>query len=161
MTNHLTVIEGKTIANSEIIAALESSRGILCKAAEALGVRRHQLEQAIDSDKALHQIYMDQIHTMIDKAQENVMIAVDAGKYDASIFVLQTLAKEKGWSTRTELTLVKVEKSVDNMSVEELDQFLAASGYVRIKSEEQEAQAQLVERQRVFAEEKQRQLTER
>jgi Bacterial regulatory protein, Fis family len=166
MTNNITVIEGKTLFNSDIVAALESARGILSKAAEALGIRRHQLEQALDADRYLHRILMDQINTMIDKAQENVMTAIDAGKYDASIFVLQTLGKEKGYSTKSELTLTKIERPMEDMSIEELEAHMVelskqAGFEIKFPSDNNEAQAQLEEYKKGFEAERQRQLIER
>lgn len=129
MSNNLVVVEGRTITSCQIIAALEESEGILGEAAKLLGIKRYELEDALNADQNLNRIHLSIVEGMIDIAQRNVFSAVKDGNYAASIFILQTLAKERGYSTKSELSLKSVGKTFDDMTEEELLHFLELQGF--------------------------------
>jgi hypothetical protein len=117
------------MSNEQIIAALEQAEGILVDAATLLGIKRYELEDRLNDDPYLNRIHLSIVEGMIDGAQKNIFTAVKAGNYAASVFVLTTLAKERGYSTKAELSLKTVGKSFDDMSEKELLDFLEQSGF--------------------------------
>ena len=143
MTNDLVALEKRTISSQEIVAALEQSEGILVDAAKLLGVRRFELEDIINGDEHLSRVHISLIEEVIDRAQKNVFKAVSDGNYTASIFVLQNIGKERGFSTRAELTLKSTAKDVNQMSEKELVDYLEASGIKIEFAEDRTPQATL------------------
>lgn len=120
MSRNILIVDSKTLTESEIAAALEKCDGNLSEAAEHLGIKRHVLAKHVQHVEALRLYHLDFLEKAIDKAQSNVFKAVESGDYGASQFLLTTLGKDRGFSTKQEMTLVK---SVDltELSDEELD----------------------------------------
>lgn len=141
MSNNLVVIEGRTITNSEIIDALEYKEGCIVEAAEHLGIKRYDLEDALNADPFLNKVYINIIEGFVDLAQKNVFQAVKGGNANLSIWLLERIGKERGYSTKAELTLVKAERSLEDMSEEELDERIL-EGAKRIE-EDRKNQAEL------------------
>lgn len=113
----------ETIRREGVLAALLRSSGSIADAAALLGVRRHELATRISRDPELRQYHMDFVESAIDKAQQNVFQAVANGDYAASQFVLTTLGKGRGFSTKQELSLVK-EEALSELSEAELEEKL-------------------------------------
>jgi hypothetical protein len=116
----LVLVGEAHIPQAEIIAALEAAKGNLSEAAEALGVRRHNLARVITGDSELRSIHMDCLERHIDAAQSVVFKAVEQGNYVAATFVLSTIGKEAGWSTKQELTLRTKEPNLNDLNEVEL-----------------------------------------
>lgn len=113
-----------TVSEIDIVNALEEKEGSIAEAAEALGVKRHVLASAISSNEYLRNIHMDFLEAGIDAAQRVVFAAVKAGKLDAATFVLSTLGKDRGFSTKQELTLKKGGPDFNAMDEEALKAFI-------------------------------------
>lgn len=92
------------IDKAESILALEAAHGNISSAAYALGVRRAYLKKKIDADPDLQDVVVELEQVVVDKAQENVYSKVFAGDGDMSWRILQTLGKDRGFSTRVEST---------------------------------------------------------
>jgi hypothetical protein len=112
-------VEGKTLTVDDFAEALHEARGNLSQAAEALGIKRHQLARHVEHVDYLRAIHLDWIERAIDRAQSNVFLAVESGDYAASTFILTTLGKERGYSTKQEMQLVK-SVDINELSEEEL-----------------------------------------
>lgn len=118
MSTDIIVIGDKQLTVQDIANALYEVNGNLAKAAEILGVRRGKLFTAINRHSDLRELHEDFLEAAIDNAQANVFEAVEAKNYAASCFLLSTLGKERGYSTKQELTVKKAE--VEELSDEEL-----------------------------------------
>lgn len=92
------------IDKAETILALEAAHGNVSSAAFALGVKRGYLHSKIATDPDLQEIVADLEQVVVDKAQENVYNKVLTGDADMSWKILQTLGKDRGFSTRVEST---------------------------------------------------------
>ena len=115
----LLVSDGETRTNSEIAAALEKANGNLSEAAAHLGIKRHVLAGHVERVEALRLYHLDFLEKAIDKAQSNVFKAVENGDYGASQFLLTTLGKDRGFSTKQEMTLAKT-VDLNDLSEEQL-----------------------------------------
>ena len=119
MANDLVELDDREFTKTDIVEALFSVEGNLSAAAKILGVRRNKLASFINNNRELRAIHMDFMEAMIDAAQDVVFTAVKDGDYDAAAFVLTTLGKDRGYSSKQEF-LVKKEVHVKDMDLEEL-----------------------------------------
>jgi hypothetical protein len=133
MSKSLTVIGDRTLTQEEIVTALEFAQGCVIEAAEFLGIKRWQLSDILNGDKHLNRVCIDILESYVDLAQKNVFKAVKDGHYNPSIWLLERLGKERGFSTKTELTLVKAEDTVSEKSDEELEDSLTSYFNKRIE----------------------------
>jgi hypothetical protein len=90
-------------SDEQIADALRKCRGNLSAGARKLGLKRQKLKERVDRTPDLVAVRMDELETLLDRAEENVYEAVYAGDYKATIFVLRTLGRDRGYCTSTEL----------------------------------------------------------
>ena len=90
-------------SDEQIAVALRTCRGNLSAVARILGLRRQKLKERVDRTPDLVAVRMDELEALLDKAEENIYEAVYAGDYKATIFVLRTLGRDRGYCTSTEL----------------------------------------------------------
>lgn len=122
MSNHTITIGDVQLTQQDIANALEEVDGNLAKAAALLGVRRGKLVTAISRDTDLRELHEDYLERAIDNAQANVFEAVEAKNYQASCFLLSTLGKDRGYSTKSELTLKARVIPLEELTDSELDE---------------------------------------
>ncbi len=120
-------LSNRTVAEAEIVAALEAAEGSIADAAASLGVKRHVLASAISRSEYLRAVHMDFLEAGIDAAQRVVFTAVKQGRLEAATFVLSTVGKERGFSTKQELKLSKAEPRFKDMSEAELTEFIQSN----------------------------------
>ena len=90
-------------SDEQIADALRKCCGNLSAVARTLGLKRRKLKERVDRTPDLVALRMDEIESLLDKAEENIYEAVYAGDYKATIFVLRTLGRDRGYCTTTEL----------------------------------------------------------
>jgi len=82
-----------------IYHALCDAKGNIAAAARALEVNRSGLAKRIEGCPGLMLLINDYRQSVVDKAEENVYADVEKGDQTASRFILQTLGKDRGFTT--------------------------------------------------------------
>lgn len=126
LTPRLVTLGDSAWPEADIVRALEVAEGSIADAATALGVKRHILATAISRNEYLRNVHIDFLEAGIDAAQKIVFDAVKQGNLTAATFVLSTIGKDRGFSTKQELTLRKAERA-DDMSDDELTAIIRSS----------------------------------
>ena len=111
-------MSGVPYNDGEIYEAIVSARGNLSTICEALDVKRDALRARINETPLLKQIYDEQRESIVDQAEENIFNDVKRGDQVASKFVLTTLGKERGYTTKVETSNEPVEIIVRKISDE-------------------------------------------
>lgn len=88
----------------DVVAAIVVSRGNLSKAAQLLGRRRSKLKSYIDSHQSVTEILHDTRECLIDKVEDNAFEIAENGDPSMVRFILQTVGKNRGYTTRHEAT---------------------------------------------------------
>lgn len=88
----------------QLAAAIEEHHGNIAAVARHFGERRSKLKERIDRSPFLISLLNDLNEEIKDIAQGNIRAAVIAGDPAASRFVLMTIGKDRGYSTRVEQT---------------------------------------------------------
>jgi hypothetical protein len=125
MSRDLIVISGKTLTTTEIAEAIKTSGIDLLSASEILGIERYELDDIIKNNQFLYKLLTQEYEKASDLAARNVVTGIKGGNVNLSMWWLENIAKERGFSKRVELTLQKVEKSIEDMSEAELNAKMA------------------------------------
>lgn len=94
----------QVIVVQDVVAAILVSRGNLARMAGFLHRSRGKLRNFIESNEHLQELFSDQTESMVDKAQDNVYDAIEAGDVKVSQHYLDRLGKNRGYTTRLETT---------------------------------------------------------
>lgn len=95
--------------DSQIKEALLETRGNLTEAAKFVTQKwndtcsRAYLKRRIESTPALLGLLEEIREEFVDKAEDNIFLAVESGDYQASVLVVRTLGKERGWVPKEEV----------------------------------------------------------
>lgn len=91
-------------------AAIVEARGNLTQAAHIISMRpgsetcsRQYLANALKKRVELAAFYESFRQEIVDKAESNIFILVDEGDYSASVLVVRTLGKDRGWVPKEEV----------------------------------------------------------
>lgn len=82
--------------------AIDQSGGIVSHVAKRLGCSRQGLYKWLGKNPELGRAIFDERERLLDKAESNLAVAVEAGHLGASMYVLSTLGKDRGYSRRIE-----------------------------------------------------------
>lgn len=105
----------------EIIEALRVAHGNISAAASILQVRRRYVKERIDRVPEVREFYEEVKDLVLDRAEQNIMVDVFKGDQVASKFVLTTLGKDRGYTTRSEMTGKDGEPLTDEKGAEAID----------------------------------------
>ena len=87
----------------KVIGTLTAARGNVSLASEKLGVNRRTIHRHMKKNPALRQVVEDCREQVLDRAEENIFEAAEKGDLAACRFILSTLGKARGYSTRKEI----------------------------------------------------------
>jgi hypothetical protein len=90
-------------SDRQIADAIRKCRGNLSATARTLGLRRRKLKERVDRVPALVSVWREELEALLDRAEENIYASVYEGDHRASIFVLRTLGRDRGYCESTEL----------------------------------------------------------
>lgn len=88
----------------QIIEALREARGNLSACARKLELKRRALSDRVYSTPELKEVMEEARNGIIDAAEENIYLAVEAKDLEASKFVLRTIGKTRGYTYGTEIS---------------------------------------------------------
>ena len=103
----------------KVIETLTAAHGNVSLASQKLGVNRRTIHRHMKKNPALRQVVEDCREQMLDKAEGNIFEAAEKGDLAACRFILTTLGKARGYSTRKEIEPPR-ERSVEELSSNEL-----------------------------------------
>lgn len=106
------------IPEGDIYNAIVDEHGNLGAVAETLGVSRSALKTRVDASPLLTTLMNDYRESIVDTAEQNVFLDVKKGDPQACRFVLGTLGKERGYSTKVETNNAPIEVVVRNVAAE-------------------------------------------
>lgn len=89
---------------TRVTAALLEHSGILLKAAEALGCTRPSLYEFIKKHPELEQVREEARERLLDVGEGYVSLAMHAGDMKTVRWALERLGKNRGYTTRQEMT---------------------------------------------------------
>ena len=92
------------IYQQDVIAALIFCGGILADVGRILGRRRTSIKEVIDKDADLWELFQEIKEESVDQIESVIFNAAKDGDVPAGKFILQTIGKERGYSTRVETT---------------------------------------------------------
>ena len=87
----------------QMIDALRRTNGIQAQAARLLGCHRRTVANYIDRYVTVRQAYEEARDTFIDAAEAGLQQKVKGGDLTAIMFVLKTIGKHRGYTTKSEL----------------------------------------------------------
>lgn len=92
--------------------------GNITAVANRLHVTRSQLKNRIDTSPELKLAQGEIIQSILDKAENNVFQAIEAGDVKESKFLLSNLGKDRGYTTKTEIegSLLTGQGAVDRIN---------------------------------------------
>lgn len=94
------VAEKPSITAAQIADALEASEGNVSMAARGLGIPRNVLHNRIQMNPELVTLLQDMREDVIDTAEQNQFARAKSGSDPhAERFILQTIGKDRGYST--------------------------------------------------------------
>lgn len=105
-----------------MLEALEASAGIVSTAAAKCGVSRRTHYQWLNDDPDYKAAVDDLQNIIIDKAETTLINAIESGDITATIFLLKTLGKRRGYTEKidyaaiekeTEARILKAENDID------------------------------------------------
>jgi hypothetical protein len=97
--DYLEGSKATTVTASDIYEALVESEGNISRAAAKLGVSRSWVQKKIDTNVTLLAMLQDRREAVVDQAETNVFADVYKNDPTANRFVLQSIGKERGWSS--------------------------------------------------------------
>tara|TARA_R110002020_G_scaffold144278_2_gene317191 strand:- start:27 stop:386 length:360 start_codon:yes stop_codon:yes gene_type:complete len=107
---------------SQVIRAIQNSRGIKTVAARRLKVDRKTLDGYLERWPKVKQAYMDEVETLLDDAENVLFDKALVEQSESSLhFLLERKGKKRGYSRRAEL-------SVDDLDVDVVFQIGSSSG---------------------------------
>ena len=86
-----------------LLEAVQGSRGIISRVSESLGVSWATARKWIDEDKDIKSALEDERDCLLDRAEENILKAVDEGDLQISKWVLATLGRFRGFNDKAKL----------------------------------------------------------
>jgi len=89
------------------------------RAAQIVGVHRRAVTRWLAANPKLREIVEDSRDQLIDTAEHNLFEAAEKGDLAACRFILTTLGKARGYSTRKEIEPLR-ERTVEELSSNEL-----------------------------------------
>ena len=92
------------VSRDSVIVELTRHRGKLARTARALGIQYGVLHRMVSDDETLQDIITSVREDLVDTAEETITKAVAAGSERASIFILSTLGRNRGYAERVEVT---------------------------------------------------------
>jgi transposase-like protein len=99
--------------NSDLVALIKKQHGNMSRCARALGVGRTTFWRWVDGDPVLRAAVEEETETIVDLGEDNIYRALKAHNLTATIFVLKTLGKKRGWVERTEIISVEKRRLAD------------------------------------------------
>jgi hypothetical protein len=90
--------------NAQIITAIRDSRGLIAVAARKLGVSRRTIYNRMEKSEEIREALDEARDFVLDVGQAKLYQAVEAGESWAVQYLLNTLGKERGFTTRAEVT---------------------------------------------------------
>lgn len=97
---------------AQVYEFLVECHGNKAKTCREFGLRRKSLEDMINSTPALLQLIEELRESVVDAGESNIFADVLKGDASASRLVVQTLGKNRGWSSAVDL------KNSGNLTVE-------------------------------------------
>jgi hypothetical protein len=91
---------------AEMILALESTKGVVTDAAEIAGIARSTHYLWMTEDKVYKDAVNDLQDVVLDFAENKLFKLVDKGDVAATLFLLKTKGKKRGYVERTEVSPV-------------------------------------------------------
>ena len=92
------------VSDEDLAKALIKYGGNISATARSFNKRRRYVSERIDMSEYLQSLKDDLRAEVIDYAEQNYVVKVMEGDMAASAFVLTTLGKDRGYTTRSELT---------------------------------------------------------
>lgn len=95
--------------DSQIREALLETRGNLTEAAKFITSKwndtcsRTYLKRRVEASPALLGLLEEIREEIVDRAEDNIFLSVESGDYQASVLVVRTLGKERGWVPKEEV----------------------------------------------------------
>lgn len=89
---------------NDVVAALLHARGNISEAARLVGRRRQKFKHFIDGNPQILEICTEIQESSLDRIQQNAVRMAEDGDPSMIRFVLQTLGKNRGFTTRFENT---------------------------------------------------------
>ena len=86
----------------DVIRAIIAARGIKSTAADNLGCSRQTIDNYIARNPEIGAVYVAERDRLLDQAESQLVVKVDAGDWPAIRFTLATLGKGRGFTERTE-----------------------------------------------------------
>lgn len=88
-------------------AVLSMKGGNISEAAEHLEVSRQAVYDWIKADEEFKKVHEDVNEATIDLVEGKLIQAIEAGNVQAMIFFLKTRARHRGYSEKSELTIMQ------------------------------------------------------
>lgn len=88
----------------DVIAAIYTSHGNYAQMARLLGRRRNKVRDFVLSKPEIKEIFDEVRESLVDDVEASVFSCALAGDGPSQRFVLSTIGKNRGYSTRTETT---------------------------------------------------------
>lgn len=128
-----TCVTGK-IDKADVVAAIQATYGNMAAIGRLLSKTRSEIQKYIDADKELRLLVADQREGFLDDIELKAINVALAGDTTNQRFFLQTLGKNRGYTTKSDSN---VTVGVDS-SMEGLLQRIAESGKKLVQSTETE-----------------------
>jgi hypothetical protein len=90
--------------NAQIIKAIKDSRGLIAVAARKLGVSRRTIYNRMEKSEEIREALDEARDFVLDVGQAKLYQAVEQGESWAVQYLLNTLGKSRGFTTRQEVT---------------------------------------------------------
>ena len=103
----------------KVIEMLTATHGNVSLAAQKLGVNRRTIHRHMEKNPTLRQVVEECREQVLDRAEENIFEAAEKGDLAACRFILTTLGKARGYSTRKEIEHPRV-RTLEDLSSNEL-----------------------------------------
>ena len=133
------------LTEERVRKALEQSRGLVASAARSLGCSRQAIYDWMERVPSLKTILDDERELLIDKAENVIANAIDAGNLTAAGLVVRTIGRARGYSERVETVSTGAEDDtkaqreiaarLQGMSTAEREKLLSALGRLPAKGD--------------------------
>jgi predicted transcriptional regulator len=87
---------------ADVVAALVATRGNLAACGRLLKKTRHEVSKYVDADQELRLLMVDQKESFLDEIEQKAINSALTGDTTNQRFFLQTLGKNRGYTTKTE-----------------------------------------------------------
>ena len=94
----------REFSDEEIIQAVKHSHGLVVQAARVVGCTPDTIYDHINKNPVVRKAVKDAREEMKDYAEGKLYLAIQQGNVHATVFYLETQAKDRGYSRRQELT---------------------------------------------------------